>query len=210
VGWPGAPGNIGFQGGKGAFGPTGAQGAPANPGPQGSAGFQGAQGAQGPAGSKFGAQGATGAQGDQGAQGPPSGGPPGVTGAQGAQGAKGDPGFPGPPGFSDKRLKKKVSNLENVLDSINKLKVIQFEWNDKIDPNKYDYLYQVGKLQSIGLIAQDLKKYFPEAVGVNKSGYYFVEYTKLNAVVVEAIKEHQREIEKLLIEVKELENKING
>jgi hypothetical protein len=107
-------------------------------------------------------------------------------------------------------LKKKVSNLENVLESINKLKVIQFEWNDKIDPNKYDYLSQVGKLQSIGLIAQDLKKYFPEAVGVNKSGYYYVEYTKLNAVVVEAIKEHQKEIEKLLIEVKELENKINA
>jgi hypothetical protein len=37
-----------------------------------------------------------------------------------------------------------------------------------------------------------------------------VEYTKLNAVVVEAIKEHQSEIEKLLIEVNELEKKING
>ena len=107
-------------------------------------------------------------------------------------------------------MKKKISPLENVLELVNKLKVVEFEWNDKVDPNKYDYLVEVGKLKSIGLIAQDLKKYFPEAVGVNRSGYYYVEYTKLNAVVVEAIKEQQKEIEHINNSIKELENIING
>ena len=206
-GHQGAQGAIGTQGAQGAQGSQGAQGATGSQGPQGD---QGAQGAQGAAGAKFGPTGVQGFQGAQGAQGPASGGPTGNTGAQGAKGLQGDPGFPGPPGFSDSRLKKKVSDLENVLESVTKLKVIEFEWNEKIDPNKYDYLAEVGKLKSIGLIAQDLKKYFPEAVGVNKSGYYYIEYTKLNAVVVEAIKEQQKEIEEILNSVDDLENMING
>ena len=64
------------------------------------------------------------------------------------------------------------------------------------------------KLHAIGLIAQDVRLYFPEVVFLGDSGYYSIDYNKLNAVLVEAIKEQQVFIEDIDNKIKELEIKI--
>jgi hypothetical protein len=90
------------------------------------------------------------------------------------------------------------------------LDVVEFDWNENAHFLEYEYLKETNRLHSIGLIAQNVKKYFPEVVALNQFGYYFVDYSKLNAVVVEAIKEQQIDIDKIIMEVSELEKFVNG
>ena len=85
--------------------------------------------------------------------------------------------------------------------------VVEFDWNDKL-PGFYKHVVENKKLHSIGLIAQNVKKYFPEVVGLN-NGYYFVKYDKLNAVLVEAIKEQQVLIEDIDKELNFIESKLS-
>jgi hypothetical protein len=67
----------------------------------------------------------------------------------------------------------------------------------------------MGRLHTIGLIAQDVRKYYPQIVNMGDDGYYFIEYNKLNAVLVEAIKSQQIFIEEIKDELKLLETIIN-
>ena len=45
--------------------------------------------------------------------------------------------------------------------------------------------------QDIGLVAQEVEKIFPELVAENEQGYKAIAYSKLTAVLIEAIKEQQ-------------------
>jgi hypothetical protein len=64
------------------------------------------------------------------------------------------------------------------------------------------------RLHQIGLIAQNVRIHFPEAVGIGPDGYYYIDYKKLNSVVVEGIKEQQVFIEEITKQVDELEIKL--
>ena len=61
---------------------------------------------------------------------------------------------------------------------------------------------------SIGLIAQDVEKIFPEIVSTDEAGIKSVDYAKLIAPLIEAIKEQQSQIEELKLEIEELKLKI--
>ena len=86
---------------------------------------------------------------------------------------------------SDKRLKTKIETLTNVLDKIEQLRGVSFEFKNQ---EKY-----AGGPQ-IGLIAQELQTVFPELVSQGADGYLAVNYTQLNAVLLQAIKEQQQKI----------------
>lgn len=67
--------------------------------------------------------------------------------------------------------------------------------------------------KQIGLVAQEVEKVLPERVSEDKDGYKGVSYSKLTAVLVEAIKEskaqnekQKAEIEELRLEIKELKS----
>jgi hypothetical protein len=182
-------------------GPQGAQG---EKGPTGPNGGQGAQGAAGPTGGAGGI-GKTGAQGAQGATGFPGAVCAGPTGFQGEQGRVGDPG-----GRSDIRLKKNIQQLTGVTQNVLKFEVVEFEWDEKIGESIYKFFEERGRLTSLGLIAQDIRKYYPEVVDLDERGYYNIDYNKLNAVLIESIKEQQVLIEKIDIEINEIEKLING
>jgi hypothetical protein len=92
------------------------------------------------------------------------------------------------------------------LEVILKLETVEYDWNEKT-PN-YEYFEKRGRLHAIGLIAQDVRQYFPEVVKMSDSGYYMIEYPKLNAVLVEGIKEQQVFIEDINKQIDELESKI--
>jgi len=47
------------------------------------------------------------------------------------------------------------------------------------------------------MIAQEVEKYFPELVSTDDQGYKTLNYAQFTAVLLEAIKEQQVEIEKL-------------
>jgi hypothetical protein len=86
---------------------------------------------------------------------------------------------------------------------------VEYDWNENLPKDLYEYFERKNRLHTIGLIAQNVRKYFPEAVTMNSDGYYHVEYSKLNAVLVEAIKEQQVFIDNIKDELDWIENNID-
>ena len=81
---------------------------------------------------------------------------------------------------SDRRLKENIRPLSDSLDKIKKLQGVSFDW--KKDGEK-----------SIGLIAQDVEKIFPELVKTDpNSGLKSIQYAQLVSPLIEAVKEQQR------------------
>jgi hypothetical protein len=108
---------------------------------------------------------------------------------------------------SDRRLKKNIVTLENSLKNILQIDTVEFDWNEKLTDGKYRDFKGLKKIHSVGLIAQNVKKFYPTVVKTNHEGYYYVEYIKLNAVLVEGIKEQQVFIDDIENQIKELESK---
>ena len=87
---------------------------------------------------------------------------------------------------SDARLKQNIVPLAGSLDKVQQLRGVSYEW---IDPNR-----QGGR--HIGFIAQEVQEVMPEVVRQN-GDYLSMSYANLTAVLVEAVKEQQTEIDQL-------------
>jgi hypothetical protein len=89
---------------------------------------------------------------------------------------------------SDKRLKTNIETLGNALQTIDSMRGVRFEYKDQ---KRY------AKGPKIGVIAQELMKVYPEMVTKGADGFYKVDYTQLSAVLIQAVKEQQQEINQL-------------
>jgi hypothetical protein len=93
------------------------------------------------------------------------------------------------PASSDERLKTRISPLVDVLHKLDKIRGVSFEWNELYSSPKVPK----GRKQ-IGVIAQEVEAVFPELVTTwGEERYRAVDYSKLTAVLIEAIKELRRE-----------------
>ncbi|MHC4544211.1 MAG: tail fiber domain-containing protein [Planctomycetota bacterium] len=101
---------------------------------------------------------------------------------------------------SDARLKTNVRRLTNVLDKVEKIRGVSFEWNEAAGS-----VGAVAGDKHIGVIAQDVEKVFPELVSAPADGYKSVDSTNLTAVLIEAVKELKTENEILRKRVDALE-----
>ena len=95
---------------------------------------------------------------------------------------------------SDERLKDDVLTIKNAVDKVSQLRGVEFVWNKGKREGKQD----------IGVIAQEVEKVLPEVVIEKElplmeegTTYKTVDYPKLTAVLIEAIKEQQEEIKEL-------------
>jgi hypothetical protein len=111
--------------------------------------------------------------------------------------------------YSDESLKEGVKTLNDALSKLLEIEAVEYDWNENLRNDLYEYFKRKGRLHTIGLIAQDVRKYYPQVVGMRSDGYYFIEYHKLNAVLVEAIKSQQIFIDEIKNEIELLETKIN-
>ena len=98
---------------------------------------------------------------------------------------------------SDKRLKENIKPLENALSNIQRVNGYTYNWKDK----------SKGTTQQIGFIAQELEEIFPQLVTTDNKGMKSVAYANMVTVLLEAIKEQQKEIDELKVIVKEKMNK---
>ena len=96
---------------------------------------------------------------------------------------------------------------ENPLRNL--FRVICSEYTDFVN-GKYVDANGLKKVHSVGLIAQNVKEFYPTVVKVGQNGYYYIEYVKLNAVLVEAIKEQQVFIDDISEILSDLENKVES
>ncbi|MDQ1297414.1 MAG: hypothetical protein QG611_1396, partial [Bacteroidota bacterium] len=101
---------------------------------------------------------------------------------------------------SDIRSKDNISTLTNSLNTILNLRGISFTW--KNEP-------EMGR--RIGFIAQEVETILPELVFTNPAdGLKGVNYAEMTAVLVEAIKEQQHQIESQQKEIEELKALVNS
>jgi len=81
------------------------------------------------------------------------------------------------------------------------LEGVYFNWKDGYGKTFYDSSRQIG------LNAQNVEKVLPEVVETDKDGLKSVEYSKIIGVMVEAMKEQQKQIELLTQEVQLLKSR---
>ena len=96
----------------------------------------------------------------------------------------------GGPSPSDEKLKENVEELQNCLEKVEKLCPVSFDWNALA----FEEFKREGS--DIGLIAQDVEKICPEAIGDNKN-FKGVDYAKLTVLLIKALKELKQEVENL-------------
>ena len=73
------------------------------------------------------------------------------------------------------------------------------EWNN------LQGVYPIGSKDS-GIIAQDVQKVLPQIVKEKRDGYLGVRHDRLVGLLVESVKEQQKQIDELKKEVEELKN----
>ncbi|MDM8162175.1 tail fiber domain-containing protein, partial [Labilibaculum sp. K2S] len=101
---------------------------------------------------------------------------------------------------SDERLKSHIETLTGVLARIDQLRGVSYEFKDQ---QKYASGPQVG------VIAQELQKVFPELVTKGADGYLAVNYSQLTAVLIQAVKEQQQQINDLKQQMAHQQQQIN-
>ncbi len=93
---------------------------------------------------------------------------------------------------SDRRLKKEIKPLEKALQNITKLEGVSYYWDKTKKRTK-----NMSDEKQLGVIAQDLEKVFPELIITSSDGFKTVNYIGIIPVLIEAIKEQQKEIKEL-------------
>jgi len=98
---------------------------------------------------------------------------------------------------SDQRLKENIVGINN---SISKIQGINGVYFNMIGSDK----------RELGVIAQNVQQVLPEAVSIvdPEKGYLGVDYTSLVPILIEAIKEQQKQIQALRQDIEQLERNL--
>ena len=113
------------------------------------------------------------------------------------------------PTSSDIRFKKNITALKNPLEKVLALRGVQYEWNEFINSVRSGYDLNVP---IVGMIAQEVEQIIPQIIGNWKLNDEIqdaksLEYQRVVPYLVEAIKEQQKQIEQLKLDIKTLMNK---
>ncbi len=88
--------------------------------------------------------------------------------------------------YSSRRWKTNIRPIESAMEKIRRLRGVRFDWKESGKPD-------------IGLIAEEVGEVIPEVVAYEENGIdaKSVDYARLVAVLIEGMKEQQRQIEEL-------------
>tara|TARA_R110002167_G_scaffold278638_3_gene484471 strand:+ start:1728 stop:3293 length:1566 start_codon:yes stop_codon:yes gene_type:complete len=89
---------------------------------------------------------------------------------------------------SDKRLKDNIKPIEDPIGKLKKIGGYSFDWNDK--QNTYEGT-------DFGVIAQEIEEVLPSLVQTREDGYKGVKYDKIVSLLIEAVKDQQKQIDEL-------------
>jgi hypothetical protein len=103
---------------------------------------------------------------------------------------------------SDVRFKKNINTLEGCLAKVMTMHGVSF--------NLISDSLNIGTgRKNIGFIAQELENVIPEVVVTGADGFKSVAYDKITAVLTEAIKEQQKQIESYKSQLQSLQEKVD-
>jgi hypothetical protein len=94
--------------------------------------------------------------------------------------------------YSDIKLKENIEPIANPLDKVNQINGVTF---DRIDTP------ELGR--QMGVIAQDVEKVCPELVSTDEEGTKSVAYGNMVGLLIEAIKDQQKQIDELKAKLEE-------
>jgi len=96
---------------------------------------------------------------------------------------------------SDRRLKENIQPIENALCKVIGVTGNTFNWKELTKEETQTIHGNIGK--DVGVIAQEIESILPEAVTTRDNGYKAVNYEKIVPLLIEAIKEQQKQIDEL-------------
>jgi hypothetical protein len=99
---------------------------------------------------------------------------------------------------SDKRLKRNIESMDDILLKVNDLDIFTYLYKDQ----------QTGSSRSAGFMAQEVKTIFPDAVKMNEEGFYGINYDYFTVLAVKAIQEQQQIIESQEKRLEKLEREL--
>jgi len=100
---------------------------------------------------------------------------------------------------ADSRLKGNVKLITDSLDRLKEINGVTFDWKEGFT-NIHPF-----KGNDWGILAQEVEYTFPELVEINKkTGYREIDYKNLNPILIEAIKDLSKKVDKLEKEIKQL------
>lgn len=107
---------------------------------------------------------------------------------------------------SDARLKTNIQSLsaESAKRIVMALNPVTFTWNEKAGE-----LFDQYKGDDLGMIAQEVEPYLPQAVGTIFENYKRLDYTKVISPLVKVAQDHESRIRQLEAENRELRRRLN-
>ena len=97
--------------------------------------------------------------------------------------------------YSDERIKENIKTIDNALDKVKALRGVSYNRTDLED-----------KSTKVGVIAQEVQKVLPEVVQEKEDGMLSVSYGNMVSVLIEGMKEQQKQIDELKAIVNKLQN----
>lgn len=96
---------------------------------------------------------------------------------------------------SDERLKENIVDLEGALDKVKAMRGVTFDWKELSEEERKTIHSHEG--HDLGVIAQEVQAVYPELVHQRDHGYLSVDYVKLTAVLIQAVKELSAKVDEL-------------
>ncbi len=93
---------------------------------------------------------------------------------------------------SDERYKDNIETIQNPLETVQALRWVTWDWKSN------------GK-SDVWFIAQEVEEVLPQLVSTDENGYKWVQYWNLVWVLVEAVKQQQKQIDQLQAQIDALE-----
>ena len=90
---------------------------------------------------------------------------------------------------SDKRYKKNIHTIQNANALVRRIRGVFYNFRISEFEKK-----NFPTSQQLGVIAQEVNEVFPELIHTNEDGYMSVAYEKLNAVLIEALKDNNAKL----------------
>lgn len=97
---------------------------------------------------------------------------------------------------SDINLKKDVKLISEPIEKLKQIRGVAYAWNEEYLKDREIDGYFVRE-REIGVIAQEVEVVLPELVATRDNGYKAVKYDRLVALLIEAVKEQQQQIDEL-------------
>jgi len=107
--------------------------------------------------------------------------------------------------LSDERFKTQVADLQDALAMVLALRGVRFDWRVADFPDR-----QFKTTPDIGFLAQEVERVVPELVHTDADGFKSVEYSRLTALLVEAVEQQQRQLDDQAAQLERLRQRLEA